>query len=111
MSNEPTEINGIGDKFWLNSEGQLHRDNDLPAVITLNGYHAWWQNGKCHRDNDLPAVIDINGYCVWYQHDGKIKEKYCTKKEIEEYKKPHYFQKVKNIKFDIKFDRFEKLIK
>ena len=108
MNDEPTEINEFGDKFWRNSEGKFHRDNDLPAVIWPDGYNAWWQNGQCHRDNDLPAIIWADGSCAWYQNNECIKrKKQCTLEEIEEYKKPHYFQKVKNIKFD----RFEKLIK
>src|SRR5690349_12346430 len=35
--------------------GQLHRDNDLPAVIKANGTQKWYTRGQLHRDNDLPA--------------------------------------------------------
>ena len=118
-------------KTWKNSEGQYHQDNDLPAIIQSNGYYEWcingklhrdndlpariwtdggyqwWQNNECHRDHDLPAVIGPDGSCSWYQHSEKIKEKYCTQEEIEQYKKPYYQQK----KLKIKFNRFEKLIK
>ena len=50
------------DQEWRNEAGQLHRDNDLPAVIKYheNGeieYQAWYLNGEAHRDNDKPAEI------------------------------------------------------
>ena len=105
MSDEPTEIDEFGTKIWKNSEGQWHRDNDLPAIIWNNGDCYWHQNGILHRDNDLPAAIWADGCCDWWI-DGKcVKVKDCTKKEIEEYKKPYYQQK------RFKFDRFKHLIK
>jgi len=41
---------------------ELHRDNDLPALIEYykNGRvyrEKWYSNGKLHRENDLPAYI------------------------------------------------------
>ena len=54
-----------GDLFWCQN-GRIHRDNDLPAAI-LNGNQFWYQNGLKHRDNDLPAVIRENGDQEWYQ--------------------------------------------
>ena len=107
MSDEPTKIRADGAWTWLNSEGHFHRDNDLPAVIYPNGHCQWWQNGELHRRNDLPAKIFPNGKCQWWVDSNLIKEKQCTQEEIEEWKKPYYFQKTKKIKFD----RFEKLIK
>ena len=131
MSDEPTEIDEYGAKIWKNAEGQIHRDDDLPAVITLNGYYTWYQNGKrhrdndlpamiypdgswvwcqndeCHRDNNLPAVIWKNRHCEWWVEGEPIQKKRCTKKRIEQYKKPFYFQKTKKIEFN----RFKKLIK
>ena len=131
MNDEPTEIDEFGTKVWKNSEGQWHRDNDLPAIITLNGYHAWYKNDYHHRDNDLPAVMSSDGYYAWWKEDTKhrdndlpavvwkdgccewwvngvyIKTKICTKEEVEQYKKPFYQQ----AKFNIKFNRFEKLLK
>lgn len=83
MNDEPTEIWATGARIWKNSKGQ------------------------CHRDNGLPAVIFSDGWCQWYQNNEKLKEKGCTKEEVEEYRKPYYKQK----KFDIKFNRFENLIK
>jgi len=63
----PTKINFEGTKFWKNSKGEFHRDNDLPAVIYKNGSKYWYQNGKRHRLNG-PAVIYENGSKYWYQN-------------------------------------------
>lgn len=130
ISNEPTKILSNDTKIWENSEGQWHRDGDKPAVITPGGRcewwidgkrhrdddlpaiiwpegaYAWYQNNRRHRDHDLPAMISIDDYCSWWQNGRLIKDKYCTKKEIEEFKKPYHLQR-KNIQFD----RFESLIK
>ena len=46
-------------KKWF-KDGKLHRDGDLPAVITSDGTRIWYRHGKRHRDGDLPAVIVIN---------------------------------------------------
>ena len=43
----------------------LHRDGDLPAVISARGDLEYWKNGKRHRDNG-PAIIRKNGVCSWY---------------------------------------------
>ena len=57
-----------GNQEWrLN--GQLHRDNDLPAIIYENGERVWYQNGLLHRDNDLPACIYLNGNQFWYKEN------------------------------------------
>lgn len=41
---------------FKNSDGQLHRNNGNPSVITKN--NIWWhKNGKPHRNNNKPAVI------------------------------------------------------
>ena len=103
MNDEPTEIDEDGDKFWKNSEGKLHRDHDLPAVIGNDGYCAWYKEDTIHRDNNLPAIIWPNSWCEWWVEDKLVREKRCTKKEIEQYKKPFYF--------NVKFNRFENLIK
>ncbi len=49
--------------------GRLHRDNDFPAVICVDGTQEWRRYGKLHRDNNLPAVIRADGTQYWYQHD------------------------------------------
>lgn len=43
---------------YRNRKGELHNENDLPAIIKLNGKKIWCKNNKFHRDNDLPAIIE-----------------------------------------------------
>ena len=42
-------------EYWGNTEyyknGVLHRDGDLPAVISARGDLEYWKNGRRHRDN------------------------------------------------------------
>ena len=59
-------IDKLGTRRWYNNNDLLHRDNDLPAVITANGSQHWFINGKRHRDNDLPAIIYADGRQHWY---------------------------------------------
>lgn len=77
MNRQPNYINAKGDKAWLNN-GQLHRDDDLPAVIKANADQIWYQNGKCHRDNrngeDQPAIICANGDRAWFQNGERHRE-------------------------------------
>ena len=45
MSN-PT-IDQFGTKRWFNQDGQLHRDNDLPAIEGEDGTKRWYnKEGK-----------------------------------------------------------------
>ena len=57
--------------YWGNTEyyknGVLHRDGDLPAVITARGDLEYWKNGRRHRDNG-PPVIRKDGVCSWYKN-------------------------------------------
>ena len=50
-------------EYWGNTEyyknGVLHRDGDLPAVISARGDLEYYKNGKRHRDN---------GVCSWYKN-------------------------------------------
>ena len=89
MSDRPTKILENGSKLWLNSEGRQHREGDLPAAIWADGTYEWIKNGAPHRDNDLPAIISPNRHCIWLSGGKIIKAKYCTKAQIEEFKKPY----------------------
>lgn len=51
---------------WRNDLGELHRENDLPALTRSDGTKQWWNNGKLHRDNDKPAIIHSNGIKEWW---------------------------------------------
>ena len=63
----PAIISSDGIRAWY-KDGKVHRDNDLPA-LTNDGPQAWYRNGEQHRDNDLPAVINTNGTQSWYQNN------------------------------------------
>lgn len=56
-------------KTWYH-DGQVHRDNDKPAVVRNNGSKHWYKDGKLHRDGDMPAVMAANGDQTWYK-DGE----------------------------------------
>ena len=58
---------------WYNDEGQLHRENDLPAVIWYRRdgsvfKKCWYQNDRLHRIGD-PAMI-------LYRKNGSIEREY-----------------------------------
>ncbi len=61
-------VNEWGDVEWINSEGQIHRDYDLPAIESPDGSKAWYRNGQLHRDGDLPAIEFADGSKAWYQN-------------------------------------------
>ena len=86
-------IDRHGSRFWINSIGVYHRNNNLPAIEYNNGgkrYYRngllsrgddlpaveetyvkeWFINGIRHRDNDLPAVISEEA-TSWYKN-GKL---------------------------------------
>ena len=55
-----------GNRRYLNSHGQLHRQHGS-ALECANGTKHWFLNGQSHR-TDGPA-IEANGYTTWYQND------------------------------------------
>ena len=60
------------EKWMLNNS--LHRDEDLPALVTKT-YSVWYKNGEKHREtrdvdgNVQPASIYTNGEKRWFHHD------------------------------------------
>ena len=40
------EIDEDGTQKFYNENGQLHRDNDLPAIIRADGTQFWYHNGE-----------------------------------------------------------------
>jgi hypothetical protein len=54
-----------GGREWTRN-GELHRDDDLPAV-DYGDYKAWYQCGKKHRDGDKPAATWDDQPYEWYQ--------------------------------------------
>jgi hypothetical protein len=54
--------------WWLDAEGQPHRDYDLPSAISEDGDFWWSQHGISHRDGALPAFVDARGRQEWWVH-------------------------------------------
>ena len=63
----PARITLLGNQYWCKN-GLQHRGNDLPATIYTNGTKFWFKNGLNHRDNDLPAIIYSDGTQIWYKN-------------------------------------------
>ena len=51
MSESVMETDEFGNKFWKNSEGQIHR-TDGPAIVWPDGDTSWYVNGECLGRND-----------------------------------------------------------
>src|SRR5688572_12748152 len=66
MAQQIIDENGV--EKWYDEKGQLHRDNDLPAM-SRDELLCWYQHGKLHRENDKPAVIDREGCQEWWFED------------------------------------------
>ena len=66
-------------EYWGNTEhyknGVLHRDGDLPAVISARGDLEYWKNGRRHRDNGPAIIRKDGGVCSWYK-------KRCTYRNV-----------------------------
>ena len=50
---------------YYNYKGELHREDDLPAIESSTGYKSWYINGQLHRTGG-PAIEDSDGYKAWY---------------------------------------------
>ena len=58
---------------WRNLNGQLHREDNAPAIEYNNGDNEWYQNGKRHREN-APAIDYINGDKHWFLNGKRHRE-------------------------------------
>jgi len=70
-SNDLKIVNtGETQRYYRNFDGiwQLHREDDLPAIVYTDGHQAWYWKGQAHRENDLPAVKFANGDQLWCFH-------------------------------------------
>jgi len=109
---------------WYNENRELHRENDLPAVIQYSRdgsicIKSWYQNGKCHRIC-APAIIwyDNNGYVykkcwcqnneyhrisgparIWYNKDGSIDLKHWYLNGYL-YSEKQYWEKLKEAGYE-----------
>jgi len=70
LSELPPEIDDDGTMWYRNEVGKLHRDNDQPALVFVDGSKVWFKNGKKHRDDGKPAMV-LTGVTKWYK-DGKL---------------------------------------
>jgi hypothetical protein len=66
----PAVIADNGDKEWFKL-GVGHRDDDKPFMECANGDILWGKCGELHREGDLPAIIESNGDKYWYKF-GKL---------------------------------------
>ena len=53
-------IDGVT-QSWYDGEGEFHRDDGLPAIVTERGGQCWYVHGLLHRGGGLPAVIYNDG--------------------------------------------------
>jgi hypothetical protein len=58
------ETDQYGNRYWYNSQGQLHR-KDGPACEYSNGTRAWWVADQRHREQG-PAIERADGSRAWY---------------------------------------------
>ena len=84
-SSESTPFRKGDDVFWFNDEGQLHRENDLPAIEFGNGSKEYWKNGVQYNAKPAPSIrvepmskgsdrekvkiINADGSVGWGVHD------------------------------------------
>lgn len=64
----PFKSKEFGFVAWYNKYGDLHRGNDLPAIIYQNGRKEWHYNGAIHRKGKKPAVITEFGNKAYYNN-------------------------------------------
>jgi len=73
--NRPADqIDHHGGQMWYDTNGNYHRDGDLPAIIWDDGAQTWFRHGDRHRDGDKPAYISSNGTQAWWQHGKRHRE-------------------------------------
>lgn len=81
------KINEFGTKYWTNELGQLHRENDLPAITWADGSGSWLVTGKLHRENDRPAIIWTGPIVEWHlngkEYWPKVRKEYIMKMNRE----------------------------
>ena len=59
-------IEAYGTIAWYKN-GQLHREDDLPAIEAFNGTKKWYFQGQLHRVNKH-AVEYYNGDKEWFEY-------------------------------------------
>lgn len=57
------------DVYWY-KDGKIHHDTE-PAIVYSDGEKQWVKNGNLHRENDLPAV-EFGEKCKKWYFNGKL---------------------------------------
>ena len=52
MKTSNPRTNYYGTKYWVNEDGNLHREDGLPAVEYKDGSKAWWNKDTLYRFDD-----------------------------------------------------------
>ena len=60
-----------GWNYYFYKNGQLHRDLDKPSTLLSDGTQIYYTNGKIHRDDNKPAVINSDGSLEYYKNGVK----------------------------------------
>jgi hypothetical protein len=59
-----------GWQYWHDSDGHVHRDYDLPAVLDADSPprlgRRWYRHGRIHRGGGLPAVHRDGGRVAYW---------------------------------------------
>jgi hypothetical protein len=53
---------------------ELHREGDLPAIVTFIGAKQWYRNGKRHREGDKPALVYEDFRQEWWVNGERHRE-------------------------------------
>ena len=62
---ENNKYNSYNDQPAISVSSHLEiGEND--ESFDVEGFDAWYKHGELHRDNDLPAMIKNNGNKYWY---------------------------------------------
>jgi len=72
---EQPQIDEFGTEIWRNKDGQVHRDDDLPAMTYSNGNKYFYKDGKLHR---------LNGPAIIYQEDILVAEYWINGVQLTE---------------------------
>ena len=58
-------INSINLIEWYDSDGKQHRDGDMPALISTNGYMMYSNHDKIHRVGGPAFIRDDGSVAYW----------------------------------------------
>ena len=73
MTNSICKTDEDGTKRWYNDKGELHRENDLPAIEYADGSKFWYLNGKL-TEKMIPAIEHADGTKFWYLNGKRHRE-------------------------------------